>query len=236
MRAAQRGHRARGDRRPAVQGQGRAGRRLAWRCASSRARRSTAAQTRLEAPFVGRDDELALLELTCITPPREIGASAWSPSPARAAIGKSRLAWEFLKYIDGLVETRLLASTADQPSPTASGITFWALGEMVRERARLAGGRRRGHDPGWIAETVAAVAAGRAASAAGSRPHCSPSSASAEVPPVGGQHQLFPAWRTFFERIAAAAPVVMVFEDLHWADSGLLGRSSIISPNGVEAS
>ena len=41
-------------------------------------------------------------------------------------------------------------------------------------------------------------------------------------PPVGGQDQLFAAWRTFFERIAADAPVVMVFEDLQWADSGLL--------------
>ena len=28
--------------------------------------------------------------------------------------------------------------------------------------------------------------------------------------------------RTFFERIAEQGPVVMVFEDLHWADSGTL--------------
>ena len=34
--------------------------------------------------------------------------------------------------------------------------------------------------------------------------------------------QLFAAWRTFFERLAATQPVVMVFEDLHFADSGLL--------------
>ncbi len=40
--------------------------------------------------------------------------------------------------------------------------------------------------------------------------------------PAGGQEQLFSAWRTFFERIAAVDPVVMVFEDLQWADSGLL--------------
>ena len=34
--------------------------------------------------------------------------------------------------------------------------------------------------------------------------------------------QLFAAWRTFFERLTATAPVVMVFEDFHFADSGLL--------------
>ncbi|HYM82770.1 MAG TPA: transcriptional regulator, partial [Candidatus Dormibacteraeota bacterium] len=43
---------------------------------------------------------------------------------------------------------------------------------------------------------------------------------------VGGSSapsdQLFAAWRTFFERLAAAAPVVMVFEDFHHADGGLL--------------
>ena len=37
-----------------------------------------------------------------------------------------------------------------------------------------------------------------------------------------GSDQLFAAWRTFFERLAATSPVVMVFEDLHYADQGLL--------------
>ncbi len=37
-----------------------------------------------------------------------------------------------------------------------------------------------------------------------------------------GAQQLFGAWRTFFERLAASGPVVMVFEDLHYADAGLL--------------
>ena len=40
--------------------------------------------------------------------------------------------------------------------------------------------------------------------------------------PPGGTEQLFAAWRTFFERMAPQDPVVMVFEDLHWADSGTL--------------
>jgi tetratricopeptide (TPR) repeat protein len=37
-----------------------------------------------------------------------------------------------------------------------------------------------------------------------------------------GTEQLFSAWRTFFERMAVSDPVVMVFEDLHWADGGTL--------------
>ena len=36
------------------------------------------------------------------------------------------------------------------------------------------------------------------------------------------REELFSAWRTFFERIAASGPVVLLFEDLHWADAGLL--------------
>ena len=40
------------------------------------------------------------------------------------------------------------------------------------------------------------------------------------------RQELFAAWRLFFERLSDAQPVVLVFEDLQWADSrsaGLLG-------------
>ena len=33
---------------------------------------------------------------------------------------------------------------------------------------------------------------------------------------------MFAAWRTFFERVSERGTVAMIFEDLHWADSGLL--------------
>ena len=39
---------------------------------------------------------------------------------------------------------------------------------------------------------------------------------------ASASEQLFGAWRTFFERLAATAPVVLVFEDFHFADTGLL--------------
>ena len=36
------------------------------------------------------------------------------------------------------------------------------------------------------------------------------------------REELFAAWRLFFERLAERDPVVLVFEDMHWADDGLL--------------
>ena len=64
----------------------------------------------------------------------------------QAGIGKSRLAWEFLKYIDGVTE---LVYWHQGRSPSyGEGITFWALGEMVRMRAGIGEGRRRGDPPG----------------------------------------------------------------------------------------
>ena len=43
----------------------------------------------------------------------------------------------------------------------------------------------------------------------------------ADAPP-GGRERLFAGWRTFFERIAESGTVALVFEDLQWADDGLL--------------
>ena len=39
---------------------------------------------------------------------------------------------------------------------------------------------------------------------------------------AGDQENLFAAARLFFERIADVQPTVLVFEDIHWADSALL--------------
>ena len=42
--------------------------------------------------------------------------------------------------------------------------------------------------------------------------------------PLGGDRrdESFAAWRYFFEATAESRPLVLVFEDLHWADDGLL--------------
>jgi len=169
----------------------------------------------LEAPFVGRTEELRLLKELFHTTARDRRPRLVSVI-GPAGIGKTRLAWEFLKYADGLVET---VWWHEGRSPAyGDGITFWALGEMVRARCGLLETDDESTTRRKVAETVATHIPD-----AGDRVWIEP----ALLTLLGLQggvptDELFAAWRTFFERLAATAPVVMVFEDHHHADSGLL--------------
>ncbi|HEY6057413.1 MAG TPA: adenylate/guanylate cyclase domain-containing protein [Candidatus Limnocylindrales bacterium] len=171
----------------------------------------------LEAPFVGRDAELRLLKDAYHASARERKARLVSVV-GQAGIGKSRLAWEFLKYIDGLLET---VRWHQGRSPAyGEGITFWALGEMVRRRAQLAESDDERTTRDRLAETLQQYVPDEAERRSIERGLLVLLGFEEATP--GGREQLFAAWRTFFERIAEDAPTVLVFEDLQWADPGLL--------------
>ncbi len=169
----------------------------------------------LEAPFVGRDDELRLLKDLFHATGRESRARLVSIM-GPAGIGKSRLAWEFSKYADGVLES-VWWHTGRSPA-YGEGITFWALGEMVRRRAGLVESDDEPTTRARIAEALAT--------------HVPDESERRWIEPAlltllgfggsGGSEQLFGAWRTFFERMAGTGTVALVFEDLHWADTGTL--------------
>ncbi len=169
----------------------------------------------LEAPFVGRDEDLRLLKDLFHATTREQRPRLVSVI-GPAGIGKSRLAWEFLKYVDGLLER---VWWHDGRSPAyGDGITFWALGEMIRGRAGLV----EGDDEPTTREKLAATLAEHVPD-----PEERAWIEQAMLALLGLEsgvdpQQLFAAWRTFFERLASQSPVVMVFEDLHFADPGLL--------------
>ncbi|HEY6058563.1 MAG TPA: adenylate/guanylate cyclase domain-containing protein, partial [Candidatus Limnocylindrales bacterium] len=169
----------------------------------------------LEAPFVGRDDELRLLKDLYHSTSRESRCRLVSVM-GPAGIGKSRLGWEFLKYLDGLVEN---VWYHDGRSPAyGEGISFWALGEMVRRRAGLLETDDEATTRTRIGETLA-----QHVSDPDERRWIEPALLALLGFERGiGSEQLFGAWRTFFERLAATAPVVMVFEDFHFADPGLV--------------
>ncbi|HEY7025055.1 MAG TPA: adenylate/guanylate cyclase domain-containing protein [Candidatus Limnocylindrales bacterium] len=171
----------------------------------------------LEAPFVGRDEELRQLkELlhTTARDPRVRLVSITGP----AGIGKSRLTWEFEKYIDGLVET-IFWHRGRSPA-YGEGVTFWALGEMVRRRAGLTETDDASTTRKRVAESVVQVTDDEEERMWIERALLT--LLGVEPAPAGGRDALFAAWRVFFERIAAQGTTALVFEDLQWADDGLL--------------
>ncbi len=171
----------------------------------------------VEAPFVGRDDELRLLKDFLHATARERKVRLLSVT-GQGGIGKSRLAWEFLKYIDGVSEV-IYWHQGRSPS-FGEGVTFWALGEMVRRRAGL----REGDDDATTRARIAATLAEFVDDEA-ERGRLEPALLSllgVGDAPAGGREELFAAWRTFFERISLQGTTVLVFEDLQWADRGLL--------------
>jgi class 3 adenylate cyclase/tetratricopeptide (TPR) repeat protein len=171
----------------------------------------------LEAPFVGRDRELSLVKDLFHATVDE-GRGRLVSITGIAGIGKSRLAWEFEKYIDGIVgrfpwhRGRCLSY--------GEGVTYWALAEMVRGRAGILEGEA----------TASAVAKLRACleewiSDAEERAWLEPRLTNLLGLEEGGPSDrvdLFAAWRVFFERIAERQPTILVFEEMQWADSGLV--------------
>jgi class 3 adenylate cyclase/tetratricopeptide (TPR) repeat protein len=173
--------------------------------------------TGLEPPFVGRDRELRLLKEFLHATSAE-GKARLLSIVGLAGVGKSRVAWEFFKYIDGVTETiwyqrgRCLAY--------GEGVAFWALTEMVRMRTGIVENEspdtarqklRRSveefiHDDEertWVEPRLAHLLG--LEERAGADPR-----------------DLYAAWRVFFERMAAQHTTLLIFEDLQWADSGLL--------------
>ncbi len=77
----------------------------AWQAISVKARRGgRRAPLGIESPLVGRDNELTLLKDT-VRRAVEDGRPHLVTVIGSAGVGKSRLAWELEKYLDGLPET-----------------------------------------------------------------------------------------------------------------------------------
>ncbi len=191
---------------------------LAWRALRVTAQPSGHVASGLpEPPFVGRTGELRLLKDAVLAATRDRRARHVSII-GPAGIGKSRLAFEFEKHLKAFEEPTIFHHGR---SPAyGDGIAFWALGEMVRRRAGLAEGDDDATTRAAIARTVAEFVPEPA-----DRSWVEPALLTLlglGPPPPGGREKLFAAWRILFERIALRGTPVLLFEDLHWADAGLL--------------
>ncbi|HWQ22781.1 MAG TPA: adenylate/guanylate cyclase domain-containing protein [Gaiellaceae bacterium] len=180
-------------------------------------RRGALKSTGLEPPFTGRDRELRLVKELFHASAEEKTAHLVS-AMGIAGIGKSRLAWEFYKYFDGLVDNvywhrgRCLAY--------GEGVTYWALADMVRMRCRIS------EDDDATARAKLQATLTEHILDAEERAFVEPMLASllgiSQEHASHERHDLFAAWRLFFERLANTYPTVLVFEDMQWADASLL--------------
>jgi len=191
-----------------------------WEAVEARARLGVDVVQRPTTPLVGRGEEVDLL-LDALRRCRSERAVQLVTLVGVPGIGKSRLVWELMQAVER--DPDFITWRQGRSLPYGDGVTYWALGEMIKAQAGIldtdtadaAGGKLQAavadliHDPteaAWVEEHVRALAGLEAAAAVGGNRH---SEAAA-------------AWRRFLEALADRQPLVLVFEDLHWADDALL--------------
>ncbi len=166
-----------------------------------------------DTPFIGREIDLALLKGIF-----DKTVAANSPQLVNVVgepgLGKSRIVAELFGYID--TKTDLITWRQGRCLPYGEGISFWALGEIVKAHAgilesdapdvataKLDAVLPEGEEHAWFRQRLLPLLGIEANSQA-------------------EREELFTAWRRFLEHIAEHDPTVLVFEDLHWADDAML--------------
>jgi class 3 adenylate cyclase/tetratricopeptide (TPR) repeat protein len=173
----------------------------------------------LELPLVGRAAELDVLR-GALDSVLERGAGLKLVTVVGdAGLGKSRLAWELEKYVDGLAASVLWHR--GQASSFGEGVGFRALGDMVRMRARITLEDSRDTErtklDALLDDVFAGDGEGHARVGRALRRLLGLDDGSALI----DRGELFSSWRLLFERLADRHPVLLLFDDLHWADQGL---------------
>jgi class 3 adenylate cyclase/tetratricopeptide (TPR) repeat protein len=190
-----------------------------WEALSARAR--VGVERVGGAQLVGREQELTLLReaLGRVIREREPQLVTLVGVPG---IGKSRLVYELFQAIEtgayGIVFWRHGRSL-----PYGEGITFWALGEMVKAQAGILESDSPQQASVKLGEAVARFV-DAAADATWVERHLRPLAGveTDEAWTGDRREEAFAAWRRFLEAIADERALVLVFEDLQWADDALL--------------
>jgi class 3 adenylate cyclase/tetratricopeptide (TPR) repeat protein len=162
---------------------------------------------KVSAPFVGRLSELDLLENTLARTIRDRRPHVFTVY-GEPGVGKSRLIREFLAGVEG---TTILSGRA---LPYGEGVTYWPLAEMVKSAAGITD-----DDPMETAKQKLIECCGDEAIAE------LLGLASGVMEAVEGERgapEIAWAAREFADELADVQPLIMVFEDIHWAEEPLL--------------
>jgi class 3 adenylate cyclase/tetratricopeptide (TPR) repeat protein len=159
------------------------------------------------APLVGRDSELELLENTFARTTRDGRAHLFTIF-GEPGVGKSRLAREF---VDGLERASVLSGRC---LPYGEGVTYWPLAEMIKAAAGIsdddpleeAFAKLRECCEEEAVADVLGLAAGMLEALEGER----------------SPQEIAWAAREVMHSLADVQPLILFFEDIHWAEEPLL--------------
>ncbi|MBD0348352.1 MAG: AAA family ATPase, partial [Thermoleophilia bacterium] len=193
---------------------------LVWSAVEARARFGVDVRPATRAPLVGREHELDGLvrALARVRREREPQLVTLVGVPG---IGKSRLIWELFEAVGR--DPELIYWRQGRSLPYGEGVTYWALGEMVKAQAGILETDSSEASAAKLERVVSELAPDEA-EAGWVLAHLGPLVGIAAAGELSGDRQgeAFAAWRRFFEALAETGPLVLVFEDLHFADEGLL--------------
>ncbi len=171
------------------------------------------------SPLVGRERELGIVR-DAFERARHERTPQLLTLVGVPGIGKSRLVYELSQLVDA--DPEIITWRQGRCLAYGDGVTLWALAEIVKAQAGIS----EQDAPSEVAEKLRRAASDvlPAADAAWVESHLLALAGLAEQEEFGGnrRNEAFSAWRRFLEGLADQRPLVLVFEDLHWADESLL--------------
>jgi class 3 adenylate cyclase/predicted ATPase len=171
-------------------------------------------------PLVGRDDERDVL-LRALARARARLEPQLVTLVGVPGIGKSRLVRELFQVVDD--DPELIVWRQGRSLPYGEGLPLWGLAEIVKAQGGILETDGADEAAAKIAASVRDVAADETEASWLERHLLSLTGAQqARSPGQASLDESFGAWRRFLEALAQQQPVVLVFEDLHWADDALL--------------
>jgi class 3 adenylate cyclase/tetratricopeptide (TPR) repeat protein len=203
-----------------VEAKGKAHRVSVWVASQARARFGVDVAHEARVELVGRERELAVLR-------EAFGRALHERTPQLVTlvgvpgIGKSRLVYELSLLADA--DPELITWRQGRCLAYGDGVTLWALGEIVKAQAGVLEQDNPSEVQTKIERAVGDVLAGSGDEARVESHLLALVGLAGETElGVDRRNEAFAAWRRFLEALAEQRPLVLVFEDLHWADESLL--------------
>jgi class 3 adenylate cyclase/predicted ATPase len=190
-----------------------------WEAVQARSRFGVDVRQIGATPLLGRDRERMVLT-EALARVKEERSPQLVTLVGVPGIGKSRLVWELFRHIEAGKE--LVTWRQGRSLPYGEGVAFWALGEIVKEQAGILETDAEADAAAKLERTVRTLVTDDRDAAWVER-HLRPLvGLESGADTRGDRGEAFAAWRRFLESLGEQRPLVLVFEDLHFANDGLL--------------